>query len=169
MNFGNGFYNDHHFHYGYHIYASAVAAHLDPAWGRLHFERVTSILAGDFVSPYPRPSAAAAESEEDSDSGSSASKITESGSFFVPFRQKDWYEGHSWASGIAQPAPLNGRNQESTSEAIAAYEAVGLYGSVMVSLGMSRAIVVVSFLFFCFPPFPFLFRSFLHSHPPPPP
>jgi len=93
----------------------------------LHFERVTSILAGDFVSPYPRPSAA--ESEEDSDS--SASKITESGSFFVPFRQKDWYEGHSWASGIAQPAPLNGRNQESTSEAIAAYEAVGLYGSVM--------------------------------------
>lgn len=34
FNFGAGFYNDHHFHYGYHIYAAAVAAKLDFAWGR---------------------------------------------------------------------------------------------------------------------------------------
>lgn len=41
------------------------------------------------------------------------------------------YLGSSWASGIVtlsgKPYP-NGRNQESSSEAIAAYEAIGLYG-----------------------------------------
>ena len=31
--FGNGMYNDHHFHYGYHIYTAAVLAKADPAWG----------------------------------------------------------------------------------------------------------------------------------------
>jgi len=45
--------------------------------------------------------------------------------------------GFSWASGIVttiqgKPYP-NGRNQESASEAIAAYEAVALYGQAMVS------------------------------------
>lgn len=52
--------------------------------------------------------------------------------FFTTWRHKDWFQGNSWASGIAV-TPLNGRNQESSSEAIAAYEAVALYGSVMVS------------------------------------
>ena len=46
------------------------------------------------------------------------------------------YLGYSWASGIVtiqgKPYP-NGRNQESASEAIAAYEAVALYGESMVS------------------------------------
>jgi hypothetical protein len=46
------------------------------------------------------------------------------------------YLGFSWASGVVtlsgKPYP-NGRNQESASEAIAAYEAVALYGDVMVS------------------------------------
>jgi hypothetical protein len=54
--------------------------------------------------------------------------------YFPVFRQKDWYLGNSWASGIAlfggRPY-LNGRNQESSSEAIAAYEAVAMYGSTM--------------------------------------
>lgn len=44
------------------------------------------------------------------------------------------YLGNSWASGIAlfggRPY-LNGRNQESSSEAIAAYEAIAMFGSVM--------------------------------------
>lgn len=42
----------------------------------------------------------------------------------------DWYSGHSWASGTGLVVP-NGRNQESSSEAIAAYEAVAIYGQVM--------------------------------------
>ena len=49
---------------------------------------------------------------------------------FPLFRHKDWYQGSSWASGITMPVP-NGKNQESSSEAIAAYEAVALYGKVM--------------------------------------
>lgn len=45
---------------------------------------------------------------------------------------KDWYLGNSWAGGIARAYP-NGRNQESSSESISAYEAISMYGEVMVS------------------------------------
>ena len=50
---------------------------------------------------------------------------------FPLFRHKDWYQGNSWASGVPLPPYLNGKNQESSSEAIAGYEAVALYGQVM--------------------------------------
>ena len=47
------------------------------------------------------------------------------------------YLGFSWASGVVtlsgKPYP-NGRNQESSSEAIAAYEGVALYGEALVRL-----------------------------------
>ena len=51
--------------------------------------------------------------------------------YFPLFRHKDWFQGSSWASGIPYPAYLNGKNQESSSEAIAAYEGVALFGKVM--------------------------------------
>ncbi len=53
--------------------------------------------------------------------------------YFPTFRQKDWYLGSSWASGIvsAENSP-HGRNEESSSEAISAYEAIALFGSAMV-------------------------------------
>lgn len=108
-NFGNGFYNDHHFHYGYMIYSAAIVSYFDPAWGREHFEEVL-LLIRDIANP----------SSKDP--------------YFPTFRQKDWFIGQSFASGIAtigeQPY-RNGRNQESSSEAIAGYEAIGLFGSVM--------------------------------------
>lgn len=50
---------------------------------------------------------------------------------FPTWRHKDWFQGHSWASGIAMVF-LNGKNQESSSESIAAYEAVAIYGNTMV-------------------------------------
>jgi len=50
---------------------------------------------------------------------------------FPQFRHKDWYQGSSWASGTNIPPHLNGKNQESSSEAIAAYEGVALFGQVM--------------------------------------
>ena len=56
---------------------------------------------------------------------------SEDDKYFPMFRHKDWYQGSSWASGIAYPAYLNGKNQESSSEAIAAYEGVALFGRVM--------------------------------------
>jgi len=106
QNFGNAFYNDHHFHYGYHIYAAAVIVKYDHVWGRKFHERVL-LLIRDIANP----------SHEDP--------------FFPTWRHKDWYLGSSWASGIVtqedKPYP-NGRNEESSAEAIAAYEAVALYG-----------------------------------------
>jgi endo-1,3(4)-beta-glucanase len=106
QDFGNAWYADHHYHYGYHVYAAAVVSKFDPAWGTKYFDKVMMYIR-DFANPF----------HDD---------------VFVQFRQKDWYLGSSWASGImsAETSP-HGRDQESSSEAIAAYEAVALYGSVM--------------------------------------
>ena len=112
-NFGAGFYNDHHFHYGYHIYAAAVAAHFDHAWGRKFYQHVL-LLVRDIANP----------SADDP--------------FFPTWRHKDWYLGSSWASGIGcyldgEPY-ANGRNQESSSESISAYEGVAMFGDSMVNI-----------------------------------
>jgi endoglucanase Acf2 len=106
--FGNGYYNDHHYHYGYHVYAAAVAAKYDPSWGREHFDEILLYIR-DFANPH------------DDDE------------YFPQYRQKDWFLGSSWASGIvsAENSP-HGRNEESSSEAISAYEGVTLFGSAMV-------------------------------------
>ena len=34
------FYNDHHFHHGYHIYAAATVAYFDNDWGSKYFDDV---------------------------------------------------------------------------------------------------------------------------------
>lgn len=108
QNFGAGFYNDHHYHFGYHIYAAAVMSKFDNKWGREYYEHVLMLIR-DIANP----------SRDDP--------------FFPTWRHKDWYLGFSWASGIVtidgKPYP-NGRNQESSSEAISAYEAVALFGDV---------------------------------------
>ena len=96
-----------HFHYGYLIYAAAVVARFDHDWARQHFEEVL-LLVRNIANP----------SKEDPS--------------FALYRHKDWYQGSSWASGVLLPPYLNGKNQESSSEAIAAYEAVSLYGRAMV-------------------------------------
>ena len=105
LNFGNAFYNDMHFHYGYHILAAAAVAHFDHDWGERHFENVL-LLIRNIANP------------------------TKEDSHFPIMRHKDVFQGHSWANGISRPY-LNGKNQESSSEAIAAYESVALYGKVM--------------------------------------
>ena len=97
-----------HFHYGYHIFGAAVVAHFDPQWGREFFDQVM-LLVRNIANP----------SEDDE--------------FFPIMRHKDIYQGHSWASGIATWVH-NGRNQESSSESLAAYESVALYGKVMASI-----------------------------------
>lgn len=109
LNFGNGFYNDHHFHYGYHVYAAAVLAHFDSSWAIDHYEDVT-LLVRDYANA----------SEEDT--------------AFPVFRNKDWYRGHSWASGLTEPMFGNIMNQESSSEAVMAYEAIALFGKTMATI-----------------------------------
>lgn len=110
QDFGNGFYNDHHFHYGYHVYAAAVVAKFDPEWGKEYFDKILL-----YIRDYANPS--------------------ENDGSFTPFRHKDWWLGSSWASGIvsAENSP-HGRDQESSSEAIAAYEAMALFGQVMTDI-----------------------------------
>lgn len=84
-----------------------MVAHFDAEWGKKMFDRVL-LLVRNIANP------------------------TTDDEFFPTFRMKDWYQGHSWASGIVSPVFLNGRNQESSSESIAGYEAVAMYGAVMV-------------------------------------
>ena len=106
-NFGAGFYNDHHYHYGYHIYAAAVVSKFNRKWLDKYYEHVL-LLIRDIANP------------------------SENDPYFPTWRHKDWFLGFSWASGIVTLSGLpypNGRNQESSSEAIAAYEAVSLFGS----------------------------------------
>ncbi len=115
-NFGNAFYNDHHFHYGYHIYATSIAAQFYPEWGIKTFEWYMSLIR-DIANPSP------------------------SDIYFPMFRHKDWYLGSSWALGIATLGGvpyMNGRNQESSSEAVNAYHGVALYGQQMSQIFASR-------------------------------
>ncbi|KAJ1675478.1 hypothetical protein EV182_001182 [Spiromyces aspiralis] len=102
--FGNGRYNDHHFHYGYFVYAAAVAGKLDIAWLMLHQEAVLALLR-DYANP------------------------TRLDSSFPRLRHFDLFDGHSWAAGTF--AFGDSRNQESTSEAVNAYYGAYLLAKVL--------------------------------------
>eukprot|EP01130_Rhizamoeba_saxonica_P008635 TRINITY_DN3490_c1_g1_i1.p1 TRINITY_DN3490_c1_g1~~TRINITY_DN3490_c1_g1_i1.p1 ORF type:complete len:718 (-),score=125.81 TRINITY_DN3490_c1_g1_i1:56-2209(-) len=99
--YGNAKYNDHHYHYGYYIYAVAAILKGDPNYE--HKDTVLNLIR-DIANP----------SSKDP--------------FFPVTRHKDWYLGHSWAQGADSAA--NGKNQESTSEAVNAYYGITLYGLV---------------------------------------
>ncbi|GMF37314.1 unnamed protein product [Phytophthora fragariaefolia] len=50
--FGNGMYNDHHYHYGYFVTASAMLKHLDPNWFRMpELEKIIWTMLRDVVNP----------------------------------------------------------------------------------------------------------------------
>jgi hypothetical protein len=53
--FGQGFYNDHHFHFGYFLYAFAVIAELDAEWIYINHNYLSTILlyARDIANPAP--------------------------------------------------------------------------------------------------------------------
>jgi endo-1,3(4)-beta-glucanase len=99
--FGQGWYNDHHFHYGYLVYAAAVVAKGDPAFAAKHREALLAVVR-DIVNP------------------------SRADPHFAVFRHLDWYAGHSWAAGLFEFG--DNRNQESTSEAVNAWYAVHLLG-----------------------------------------
>ena len=99
--FDMGRYNDHHFHFGYFLYAAAVLAKDHPEWWTAWGDRVMHIVR-DIANPAP------------------------SDPHYTVTRCKDWFVGHSWASGLFVFG--DGRNQESTSEAVNAYYGVYLLG-----------------------------------------
>ncbi|KAI4346797.1 hypothetical protein L6164_007666 [Bauhinia variegata] len=100
--FGFGIYNDHHYHLGYFLYGIAVLAKIDPAWGRKYKPQAYSLMA-DFMNLGRRSS-----------------------SIYPRLRCFDLYKLHSWAGGLTEFA--DGRNQESTSEAVNAYYSAALMG-----------------------------------------
>lgn len=97
--------NDHHFHYGYFVWAAATIAALDPAWG-----------AKNRIGPFIRMLIKDPANTDDADTR------------FPRLRFFDAYAGHSWASG---PAMFDdGNNEESSSEDVNFAAAVLLWGLV---------------------------------------
>ncbi|KAK5114407.1 hypothetical protein LTR85_010229 [Meristemomyces frigidus] len=103
--FGNTLYNDHHFHYGYFVYAAAVIGYLDPSWLTDSNVAWVNMLVRDY-----------------------ANSITDDPYF--PFqRMFDWYHGHSWAHGIIETA--DGKDQESSSEDTMASYGMKMWGQII--------------------------------------
>ena len=104
VDFGNSYYNDHHFHYGYFIHAAAIIASLDPSWLNQNRDYVNTLVR-DAANP----------SAQDN--------------YFPISRAFDWYHGHSFAKGLFESA--DGKDQESSSEdAFFAY-AIKMWGHVI--------------------------------------
>ncbi|KAI3669903.1 hypothetical protein L6452_41373 [Arctium lappa] len=102
--FGFGIYNDHHYHIGYFLYAIAVLAKLNPNWGRKYKPQAYSLMS-DFMTL-----------------GYNKLKNPK----YTRLRCFDLWKLHSWAGGLTEFA--DGRNQESTSEAVNAYYSAALLG-----------------------------------------
>jgi endoglucanase Acf2 len=97
--FGSDELNDHHFHYGYLLAAAGLLAQDDPALAT-KLAPVMNLLAQDIAAAKP------------------SAELPQLRSF-------DPYAGHSWASGTSPFA--DGNNQESSSEAVNAWNGLGLW------------------------------------------
>jgi len=102
--YGQGWYNDHHFHYGYFLYAAAVVGKNDSQWIQSRKEQLIDLVR-DIANPNTNDP------------------------FFPVTRHKDWYDGHSWASGLFPFG--DSKNQESTSESVNAYYGLYLLGEAL--------------------------------------
>ena len=89
VDFGNSYYNDHHFHYGYFIHAAAIIGYMEPSWLTYNKDYVNALV-------------------RDTSNPSSLDQ------YFPVFRSFDWYSGHSWAKGLYDTG--DGKDEESTSE-----------------------------------------------------
>ena len=107
--FGSDEFNDHHFHYGYFLYAAAVAVRDDDGLAEKLTPTMT-LLAADLASG-------------------------ETNKYFPARRAFDPYSGHSWASGFAPFA--DGNNQESSSEAVSAWNGLALWADAIGDHGLS--------------------------------
>jgi endo-1,3(4)-beta-glucanase len=99
--FGRGWYNDSHFHAGYYLHSLAVVCRYDTTFFNAYKNQILSIVR---------------------DIGNSSTLDT----YFPMTRCKDWFAGHSWATGIFSFADV--KNQESSSEALNAYYGMYLLG-----------------------------------------
>ena len=100
--FGSEDFNDHHFHYGYFIYAASILGKYDKDFLKIS-EKKVNLLVADIASY----------------------SLTAD---FPVERNYDPYAGHSWAAGLSPFA--DGNNQESSSEAINAWNGVALWADL---------------------------------------
>ncbi|KAF2468624.1 endo-1,3-beta-glucanase Engl1 [Lindgomyces ingoldianus] len=111
--FGNTYYNDHHFHWGYFVYTAAVIGYLDPDWLNQGDSRAwVNMLVKDF-----------AESDKQ-------------GRDYPFSRSFDWWAGHSWAKGLLESA--DGKDEESSSEDGFASFAVKMWGRTSGNVMMEK-------------------------------
>ena len=89
---------DHHFTYGYFLFAASVLASYDDSFYE-QYKEMLDLMARDYASP---------DREDD---------------MFCRFRSLDLYEGHSWAGGYADND--DGNNQEAGGESLFGW--VGMY------------------------------------------
>lgn len=106
--YGSEQFNDHDFHYGYFLYAAAVAVRDRPSLAT-KIGPVIDLLAADIASPTAQRGLPA-------------------------LRMYDPWAGHSWASGYSPFA--DGNNQESTSEAVNAWNGLALWAQVRRDAGL---------------------------------
>lgn len=100
--FGSEDFNDHHFHYGYFIYAASILAKYDDAFYNSYKNQVNLLVAD--IASY---------------------QATDQ---FPVQRNYDPYSGHAWAAGLS---PFqDGNNQESSSEALNAWNAVAAWAKI---------------------------------------
>ena len=111
--FGNTYYNDHHFHYGYIIHAAAVIGYVDSklggTWATDNKDWVNSLVR-DVANP------------------------SDSDQYFPQSRMFDWFNGHSWAAGLYENG--NGKNEESSSEDYNFAYGMKLWGATIGDLSM---------------------------------
>ncbi|WP_265522971.1 glycosyl hydrolase [Oerskovia flava] len=100
--FGSEEFNDHHFHYGYFLYTAGVLAADDPELAA-ELAPVVDLLAADVAN--------GATTDD-----------------FPALRVFGAYRGSSWASGYSPFA--DGNNQESSSEAVSAWNGLALWAGV---------------------------------------
>ncbi|AGO13710.1 AaceriAGL161Cp [[Ashbya] aceris (nom. inval.)] len=108
QDFGNPYYNDHHFHYGYHVAAAAILAKVDGDAGDGKWLGENKNWVENLIRDYANPH------EDDK--------------YFPVFRSFDWFTGHSWAKGVFESG--DGKDQESSSEDVNAAYALKLWGQV---------------------------------------
>jgi len=108
--FGTEKYSDHHFHYGYFIYASAILAMYDDEFAN-RYGGMVELLIKDIAN------------------------ISRTDADFPYMRNFDVYEGHSWADGMGGWEISSGGfvysdsiNEEASSEAMNAWAAIYLWG-----------------------------------------
>ncbi|PRT52633.1 Endo-1,3(4)-beta-glucanase 1 [Wickerhamiella sorbophila] len=114
QDFGNTYYNDHHFHYGYFVHAAAVLGKVDAelggSWAKDNKQWVNSLVRD-------------------------VANFGDDKTFPIS-RSFDWFQGHSLAKGLF--ASGDGKDEESSSEDYHFYYGMKLWAQVIGDTSMER-------------------------------